>query len=852
MNSVIKGAAYILAHTPDMVLHNGSTQTTERIVNPDSAYLQELPAHLRDYEAALAYYPNQTYIGNLTPEGLAELGSSWVELKMPQASRFGKFGELMPQDEFYMLLQVCDVFNVVLLERDFVSRTAPLFRQHPLLSQDILDRVQEGTDLEDIRRQVDEAGAEPLYSDSILVGCVKRAHDIDINLSAHVMLENLCSKAGGVLALLHAVDKAGLAKEDIDYVIDCSEEACGDMNQRGGGNIAKACAEIAGLTQATGADVRAFCAGPAHALIEAASLVKAGTYKNVIVSAGGCTAKLGMNGKDHVKKGLPILEDVLGGFAVVVSENDGVNPEINLDMVGRHRVGTGSSPQAVISSLVAAPLEKRGLKITDIDKYSPEMQNPDVTKPAGAGNVPEANYKMIAALAAMRGEIEKKDIMAFVAQHGLTGWAPTQGHIPSGVPYIGFAREAMLAGTVKTAMIIGKGSLFLGRMTNLFDGVSFVMQANLGPQEQEVAQNSRIPKIGLTALGSEHGDEAVLAGAVKAAAQGVNVYYIGTAKHPAVTTVEAADEQAAHTAMEQLLASGQADGAVTMHYPFPIGVSTVGRIPTPAQGKEMFIATTTGTSATERTEALIRNTLAGIAAAKASGVEQPSVGILNIDGARQCQGALQRLQENGYAIRFASSDRADGGCVMRGNDVLSGAADVLVTDSLTGNILLKMLSAYSSGGGYETVGYGYGPGLGPDYERLIHIISRASGAPVIANAILYAAEMARGQVTAQLKQEYAAADKAGLAAILAARKGGPDQAQTPQPAAAEIKAPPAEIITASIAGVEVMDIEDAVLALWAAGVYAQGGMGCTGPIIQVSEANLSRAKDILTQAGYIA
>ena len=29
-------------------------------------------------------------------------------------------------------------------------------------------------------------------------------------------------------------------------------------------------------------------------------------------------------------------------------------------------------------------------------------------------------------------------------------------------------------------MVIGKGSLFLGRMTNLFDGVSFVVQANDG------------------------------------------------------------------------------------------------------------------------------------------------------------------------------------------------------------------------------------------------------------------------------------------------------------------------------------------------------------------------------------
>ncbi|PWJ45565.1 hypothetical protein SAMN05216529_1365, partial [Faecalicatena contorta] len=28
MNSVIKGASYILVHTPSMVLYNGTTQTT--------------------------------------------------------------------------------------------------------------------------------------------------------------------------------------------------------------------------------------------------------------------------------------------------------------------------------------------------------------------------------------------------------------------------------------------------------------------------------------------------------------------------------------------------------------------------------------------------------------------------------------------------------------------------------------------------------------------------------------------------------------------------------------------------------------------------------------------------------
>ena len=77
MKSVIKGASYILAHTPDMVLHNGTTQTTERIVNPEREYLKELPNHLRSFDQALAYWPNQVYIGNKTPDELAEVPQPW-------------------------------------------------------------------------------------------------------------------------------------------------------------------------------------------------------------------------------------------------------------------------------------------------------------------------------------------------------------------------------------------------------------------------------------------------------------------------------------------------------------------------------------------------------------------------------------------------------------------------------------------------------------------------------------------------------------------------------------------------------------------------------------------------------
>ena len=478
---VLKGASYTLAITPDMVIHNGTTQTTEQIVNPDSEYLKELPSHLRSFEDAVAYPPNQVYIGNAKPADLASMEFPFYDKKWPEAKREGKYGQIMPQDEFYGLMQICDVFDLVQLEKGFAASVKEKLAAQDLLKTEqlaVLDK-NESTP-EDIQALVENEHAEGLYNNGVLVGAIKRAHDVDVNLSAHVMLENLVSKASNVLSLIDLVKKAGVDPAEVEYVIDCCEEACGDMNQRGGGNFAKAAAEVAGFTNVTGSDVRGFCAGPAHAILHGAALVKAGVFKHVVVTAGGCTAKLGMNGKDHVKKGLPILEDAIAGFSVLISEDDGVNPQIRTDIVGRHTIGTGSAPQNVISSLVTNPLDAAGMKITDIDKFSPEMQNPDITKPAGAGDVPEANYKMIAALGVKRGELARADIAKFVKEHGMTGWAPTQGHIPSGVPYLGPMRDEMLAGETKTAMIIGKGSLFLGRMTNLFDGVSFVAQVNDG------------------------------------------------------------------------------------------------------------------------------------------------------------------------------------------------------------------------------------------------------------------------------------------------------------------------------------------------------------------------------------
>lgn len=490
MKSVIKAASYILVQTPDMVMDHGTTQTTEMRVNPDSEYLKKVPSHLRSFEDFCAYPPNQTYIGNMTPSQLGEIAQPWYDKKV-EPKRTGRFGEIYTQEELIAMMQVSDVFELVLLEKSFALKMKEVFAADHLLNR-YVDKIIEGEDLSVIEKAISEDHADTLRVGDTIVGCVKRAHDIDVNLSAHVMYENLATKASAVLSAINLCDKNDIDPSDIDYVMDCCEEACGDMNQRGGGNFAKAIAELSGFDNATGCDVRGFCAGPTHALVHAASLVASGAFDNVVVYAGGCTAKLGMNGKNHVEKDMPILEDALGGFAVLISKNDGVNPVVNLDILGRHTVGTGSSPQAVISSLVTNPLENVGLKITDIDKYSVEMQNPDITKPAGAGDVPVANYKMIAALGVKKGDLQRADVKTFPVEHGMVGWAPTQGHIPSGVPYVGFCRDEILAGETKRAMIIAKGSLFLGRMTNLFDGISFVIEPNDGKTEESSVSEEQI------------------------------------------------------------------------------------------------------------------------------------------------------------------------------------------------------------------------------------------------------------------------------------------------------------------------------------------------------------------------
>ena len=356
-------------------------------------------------------------------------------------------------------------------------------------------------------------------------------------------------------------------------------------------------------------------------------------------------------------------------------------------------------------------------------------------------------------------------------------------------------------------------------------------------------------KVGITILGSEHGISEVLAGAElaqKNLSDTAEIIVIGPSDaDTALSKSAAANEADCHQVMEKLLESGELDAAVTMHYNFPIGTSTVGLVITPGRGKMMFLATTTGTSATDRVEGMVRNAVYGVAAAKAYGIAAPSVGILNVDGARQTERILNELKANGYTINFAVSQRADGGVVMRGNDLLAGVPDVMVTDSLTGNMLMKVFSAYTTGGSYESLGYGYGPGVGEGFCKIINIISRASGAPVIAGAIEYAAAMAKGKLSQVAAIEISSAKNAGLNNLAKPKKSDTE-------VLIEVKTPAKKVVCEQISGVDVLELENAQKLLWQNNLYAETGMGCTGPIILVAKEDYSAAVKLLKDNQIIA
>ncbi len=482
---VIKNCAYCLAHTPDLVRYGSKPR---REIAKDPGIEVKMDSLLRNYSEAVCYPPNQTFLGNLSPDELATLPRPWYMNPLASDSdalqKRGLFGEILDQKTFYALLLLADVLS------------PPLFHMQEGVREKLQRRVAEHHLLKNIPSSNQREVSGMARSESLLppglplrngeaeygyfLGDLREEARGDSNLQGPELLENICTKASAALALQWLLHREGIEPGQIDFLISCGEEACGDRYQRGGGGMAKAIGEMCGCLNAAGMDIKNFCAAPVSALVTAGSLVQSGVFKRVAVVGGGSLAKLGMKSQAFLQNNMVILDDTLASMAFLVSEDDQKSPIIRLEQgaVGTVPIGAGSAEEEVFRHYLLKPLENLGLQFRDIDKFAPELQNPEIMEFAGSGDVAMKNYRKIAAMAVRAGQMDKSEMGTWINKIGMPGFAPTQGHIPSAVPYIGHAMEAMKKGEIKRVMFLARASLFLNRCTNLLDGVSFIMERN--------------------------------------------------------------------------------------------------------------------------------------------------------------------------------------------------------------------------------------------------------------------------------------------------------------------------------------------------------------------------------------
>jgi hypothetical protein len=475
LTPVVKAAASVLIHAPGLVCH-GSKPARELAV--DRLRFHELRSSLRSFDAAKGYLPNLVFVGDRPPRALFDIKRPWFICNVAADERSQPFGSVIDEGTFLALVASADPFrNVMLLERFWLD-TAPLLHKSPLCGS-FVTSTPRLLDEKGLGARIAGGDGLPLFlgSDPQPVGWVSNGHRQDETLGAAVLLENLCTKVSGALALQEIFVRDGrFDKRTVDLVLGCSEEAVGDRYQRGGGNLAKAIAEFGGCNMASGFDIKDFCAAPIPAMVTAAAMVQSGVFENVIVVGGSSLPKLGMKFLYHLKEAMPILEDMLAAVAVWIGRDDGKSPIVNLAAVGRHPVSAGASLHQQLKALVVEPLDRLALDVRTIDKFVTELHNPEITLPANGGDVAERNYRMLGAVLARAGKVRGADVAEFVKAKGLPGYAPTQGHIASALAYVPHAFQSLTHGPFQRCFLFARASLFLGQMTQLSDGMSLLLE----------------------------------------------------------------------------------------------------------------------------------------------------------------------------------------------------------------------------------------------------------------------------------------------------------------------------------------------------------------------------------------
>ncbi|MBM7625124.1 hypothetical protein JOC26_002713, partial [Sporohalobacter salinus] len=54
-----------------------------------------------------------------------------------------------------------------------------------------------------------------------------------------------------------------------------------------------------------------------------------------------------------------------------------------------------------------------------------------------------------------------------------------------------------------------------------------------------------------------------------------------------------------------------------------------------------------------------------------------------------------------------------------------------------------------------------------------------------------------------------------------------------------------------ISGIDILTLDDAVHALWKEEIYAESGMGCTGPVVMVANEDEEEARELLEEKGFV-
>ncbi len=214
---VITAVANVLAHAPGLVRYGSKPL---RDLGRDPALIDTISTRLRSYEGRRGLRAEPSLHRNIEPEALRAMPRPWFDALDRGASVEGAFGDLISEVELLGLLKICDRASLVQLDESTLETARGRLAGRRLACATELAALKSAP-TKAIQGAIKSGEAIPLWLGDAVAGSIVRAHEQDEALTANVLLENLATKATGVLALrrLFLQVEGRLGPGDIDFVI---------------------------------------------------------------------------------------------------------------------------------------------------------------------------------------------------------------------------------------------------------------------------------------------------------------------------------------------------------------------------------------------------------------------------------------------------------------------------------------------------------------------------------------------------------------------------------------------------------------------------------------------------------